>query len=73
MIGGALSRETQLFMSTVLAPIIQGESRDGGCTRSDVRLRTYRDLWNDEHQHARLQEAWDSRRIGPVNRMQATG
>jgi long-subunit acyl-CoA synthetase (AMP-forming) len=25
MVGGALSRETQLFMSTVLAPIIQGE------------------------------------------------
>jgi len=27
MIGGALSRETQSFMSTVLAPIIQGMSR----------------------------------------------
>jgi long-chain acyl-CoA synthetase len=27
MLGGALSRETQLFMSTVLAPIIQGKSK----------------------------------------------
>jgi hypothetical protein len=50
MIGGALSRETQLFMSTVLAPIIQGgwHSKDA-CTVADIRLRSHRDMWNDEH------------------------
>jgi hypothetical protein len=38
---------------------------------ADTRLWTYRDLWNDEHQHARLQKAWDCRRVGPFHGMQA--
>lgn len=73
MIGGALSRETQLFMSTVLAPIIQGESIPHWRLVADNRLWTYRDVWNDEYQHAGLQKAWNSRRVGPFHGMQAPG
>lgn len=41
------------------------------CATAESRLRTYRDMWNDEYQYARLQEAWDSRRVGPFYGMQA--
>ena len=69
-IGGALSRETQLFMSTVLAPIIQGRLLIYQSNGTYDRLWPHRDMWNDDHQYAGLQKAWDSRRTRSLNRMQ---
>jgi hypothetical protein len=70
MIGGALSRETQLFMSTVLAPIIQGRSIIS--SKADDRLWPYRDMWDDFHLYHRIRKAWDRRRTRSFHRMQTS-
>ena len=48
--GGALSKDTQLFLSTVMAPMMQGELTGLGRLGSGLitlRLRLDGDLWND--------------------------
>lgn len=67
MIGGALSRETQLFMSTVLAPIIQGRSTNASI--ADDRLWPHRDMWDDFNLYDRIRKAWNSWRTRSLDRV----
>ena len=69
--GGQLSATTQLFLSTVLAPMMQGEACYTQPSIPDCRLRSHRDGGNDHNHHAGVLVPRQCGRAGAIDRAQA--